>query len=188
MDGTLYYQYPLRICMIFALLRYFLTHLLNIKELWMLFKLRKSHKNGRFIKGNARIDYWMQEKPLKYIPLFQDKKLSMLVDQLRHKGVRIVVYSDYPVAGKLNVLRMPPVDFTFCGFDEEIQCLKPDTKGLTYIMATLNEPAENILFIGDRYEKDGKCAEGVGMDYIILDKYPLLRNIFFYKKELSHVE
>jgi HAD superfamily hydrolase (TIGR01549 family) len=188
MDGTLYYQYPLRVCMLFELAWYCLTHVWNIKEVCMLYRYRKSHEQGHLLAGNTAVDYWMQEKPLKYIRRFQDKKLVALAQHLQHKGAKIVVYSDYPVAKKLAVLRPFTADFMFCGSDPAIQCLKPDTKGLNHIITTLKEPVENILFIGDRYEKDGKCAEALGMNYIVLDKNPLLRTIRLYKKELSHVE
>jgi FMN phosphatase YigB (HAD superfamily) len=78
------------------------------------------------------------------------------------------------------------VDYCFCAADAAIQCLKPDAQGLKNILRITGEAVENGLFIGDRYEKDGKCAEGIGMDYIILDNNPLLRNVNVYKKEFYH--
>jgi len=78
------------------------------------------------------------------------------------------------------------VDYFFSADDAAIQCLKPDVQGLKNILRITGEAAESSLFIGDRYEKDGKCADNAGMDYIILDANPLLRNFFLYRKELHH--
>jgi FMN phosphatase YigB (HAD superfamily) len=126
----------------------------------------------------------MQEKPLRYISLFRDRKLICLIRRLREGGAKIAVYSDYPVKRKIAVLRDLTVDYCFCADDNVIQCLKPEAQGLKNMVRIIGEPVEYAVFIGDRYEKDGKCAEGVGMDYIILDKNPILRNSNLYKKEL----
>jgi FMN phosphatase YigB (HAD superfamily) len=188
MDGTLYYQLPVRICIALELLGYYMTHLKNINDLFTLRKYRKSHESGYMIKSNSITDYWMQERPLKYIRLFRDKKLLELIQQLRNNGATIVIYSDYPVVDKLRALKPFPFDFAFCASDTDIQCLKPDTKGIKRILEIIKESVENIVFIGDRYEKDGQCAQRVGMDYMILDKYPVLRNIQLHKKKVSNVE
>jgi HAD superfamily hydrolase (TIGR01549 family) len=188
MDGTLYYQLPVRICMAFALAAYYTIHLKKLTDLFALAAFRKSYDKGFLAKGNAVIDYWMQEKPLKYIRMFRDKKLLELVQRLKNNGAVIAVYSDYPVTKKIDALRPFTADFAFCASDPAVQCLKPDTKGLKHIVETLGKPVEDTVFIGDRYEKDGRCAEGVGMDYIILDTWPLLRNILLYKRELSNAE
>jgi FMN phosphatase YigB (HAD superfamily) len=127
----------------------------------------------------------MQEKPLRYISLFRDKKLICLIRQLRERGAKIVVYSDYPAKQKIEALRDLAVDYYFCADDKIIQCLKPETRGLANIVRAIGELVEYAVFIGDRCEKDGKCAEGIGMDYIILDKNPILRNSNLYKKNRS---
>jgi FMN phosphatase YigB (HAD superfamily) len=165
--------------MAFELLTYYAIHLKKIKDLFTLAAFRKSYDKGFLVERNAVIDYWMQESPLKYIRIFRDKKLLELVRRLQNKGAVIAVYSDYPVAQKIEALRPFTADFTFCASDPAIQCLKPDTKGLKHIMETLNKPVEDIVFIGDRHEKDGRCAEGVGMDYIILDKNQMQRYKFY---------
>jgi HAD superfamily hydrolase (TIGR01549 family) len=177
MDGTLYYQLPLRICMAFELFLYYLAHLNKVKDLFALYRFRKSHERGCPQEADTSVRYWMQRRPLRYIRLFRDKKLIEFVAELRGSGAMIVVYSDYPAAEKIKVLSPLGVDLSFCATDADIQCLKPDTKGLEYIINSIGKPVEDTLFIGDRYEKDGKCAEGLAMDYIILDANPLLRRI-----------
>jgi len=184
MDGTLYYQFPLRLCICIELALYYTVHIRRIAELFILRRFRKSYENGFFEKETPVVDYWMLEKPLRYIALFRDRKLLCLVRRLREQGAKIAVYSDYPVEKKIRALPGLTADYCFCATDTAIQCLKPDVQGIRNILHIADETVENSLFIGDRYEKDGRCAENVGMDYIILDTNPLLRNIKLYKKEL----
>jgi len=186
MDGTLYYQFPLRFCMFIEIVIYYTVHIYKIAELFTLRRYRKSYESGILGKETPIIEYWMQEKPLRYIALFRDRKLISLVRRLREQDAKIVVYSDYPVQKKITALTDLTTDYSFCAADTAIQCLKPDAQGLKNILQITGEMAENSLFIGDRYEKDGKCAENAGIDYIILDHTPLMRNINLYKKELYH--
>ena len=183
MDGTLYYQMPLRLCMCIELMFYYAVHLRRITELFMLYRFRKTYESGVLEQGNSVIEYWMQERPLRYISRFRDNKLIYLIRRLREHGAKIAVYSDYPVQLKLTALPDLTADYVFFAADSAIQCLKPDLAGLNNILRITGETAENSLFIGDRYEKDGKCAENAGVDYIILDNNPLFRNINLYKKE-----
>ena len=46
--------------------------------------------------------------------------------------------------------------------------MKPDPKGLRVILATLGLQAEDVIMVGDRYEKDGLAAIGNRMDYLIV--------------------
>lgn len=46
--------------------------------------------------------------------------------------------------------------------------MKPDPKGLQVILATLGLQAEDVIMVGDRYEKDGLAAIGNRMDYLIV--------------------
>ena len=182
-DGTLYYQAPLRFCMCIELMLYYSVHLCRINELSILYRFRKSCEGGVLEQETPVIEYWMQEKPLRYISLFRDRKLLSLLRRLKEQGVKIAIYSDFPVQKKLTALPDLTADYAFCAADSAIQCLKPDPAGLKNILQITGEASCDSLFIGDRYEKDGKCAETAGVDFIILDNNPLMRNINLYKKE-----
>jgi FMN phosphatase YigB (HAD superfamily) len=186
MDGTLYYQFPLRLCMCIELAFYYAFHIRRLAELSMISRFRKNYESGVLEKETSVITYWMQEKPLRYIALLHDRKLLRLVVRLQEQGAKIAIYSDYPVLKKITALPGFTADYCFCAADSVIQCLKPTAQGLKNILHITGETVEDSLFIGDRYEKDGKCAEGVGMDYIILDNTPLFRTINFYSKELQY--
>lgn len=126
----------------------------------------------------AIIEYWMQDYPLKYVRRFRDRKLMSFTESLKEYNIKIVVYSDYPVTKKLDAVGLK-TDYAFCSTDEGIQCLKPDPKGLRHILYALEESAENVLMIGDRYEKDGMCALTAGMDYLILHCFHCTRNMTY---------
>jgi len=181
MDGTLYYQRPLRMCMAFELFFYYLAHLSKWRELLMLTAYREAREAGRLPAPDAVIDAvvkrWMQERPLKYVRLFRDRRLIALAERLRRGGAKLAVYSDYPVAGKLAALSPFTVDFAFDPDDPAIPALKPDPRGLRYITGVIGEAAEDTVFIGDRHEKDGLCAKAAGVDYVILGKSFFSRNM-----------
>jgi putative hydrolase of the HAD superfamily len=49
-----------------------------------------------------------------------------------------------------------------------IGSMKPDPKGLKVILSDIGLKSEEVLMVGDRYEKDGLAAKACEMDYIIL--------------------
>jgi putative hydrolase of the HAD superfamily len=123
----------------------------------------------------------MKEKPKKYIHFFRDKKLIAFVQAAQQQGIKIVVYSDYPLKKKLEALAPFKPDFSFSADNTEIQCLKPNNKGLLYIVNVLNIDIEDIIFIGDRFEKDAVCAKKTSMDYLILGHTCFTRNRMYNK-------
>lgn len=189
MDGTLYFQTLLRINMALELLYYYLLHPLKIKDLFILKYYRKirekkeAYLSRDFINEQYRIvgdrfntseeyvkkivEIWIYDRPLKYIKRFKDDYLINLMNSLKKDGAKIIIYSDYPVESKVKVLKIQ-CDYMFSANDKDISCLKPNTKGLEFILKSTNLIKDEILFIGDRYEKDGKCAENCGIDFLIL--------------------
>ena len=47
--------------------------------------------------------------------------------------------------------------------DKNINALKPNPKGLNYIIEYFKCPIEHCIFIGDRFDKDGLCAKYAGL-------------------------
>jgi len=203
MDGTLYYQFPLRICMAFELSFYYLLHIKHYKELLIIYSFRKMREQNRFINSNdfeethynllaekynvstgmikKLVNKWINEKPLRYVCFFRDHKIIELLKKLKFQQKKIIIYSDYPVKNKIEVLGLVEiVNYSFCASDSGIKCLKPDPKGLKYIINAISKPVEDILFIGNRYSRDGLCAKNVKMDYLILDNISIFRWINFH--------
>jgi len=181
MDGTLYYQFPVRVCMAITLFFHYLWRLHRISELIEIYRYRKRYELGKMQEPTSNIVYWMQKKPKKYIALFRDNRQISMVQNLQSRGMKVVVYSDYPLEEKLEAL-LPFVPDSYCSAnDAEIQCLKPDTTGLLQIVNTLNLAIADIVFVGDRFEKDGLCAQQAGMDYLILSQSCLVRKAIYKK-------
>ncbi len=191
LDGTLYFQRPLRLSMLKELICFYLLHPFKIKELFALKEYRSirekrmyaeeedfSEKQILYLADRFKMDpgylrnmlvNWMEEVPLKYIKKYRNKDLIAFLEKKRNEGAVTVVYSDYPVSAKLEALEFRP-DQAFYSADPEIGCMKPDEKGLLYIISMLGEKKEDILFIGDRQEKDGECARRAGVDFLFLNK------------------
>ena len=200
MDGTLYYQWPVRLYMFFSLGLYYLLHLPRFKELFVLRDYRRIREKRKFAECEnferrqyqhladkynlsyevikAGIEYWMQDAALGAVSRASDKNLISLARRFQASGGTVIVYSDYPVSKKLETIDLQP-NFQFYSGDSEIQCMKPDKSGLDRILAITGFDSHEVLFIGDRYEKDGKCAENAGMDYIILPQNFFIRRKYF---------
>jgi phosphoglycolate phosphatase/putative hydrolase of the HAD superfamily len=112
---------------------------------------------------------WMFEKPLRHLSVCRYQGVLEIFSYLRKRNICIGIFSDYPARDKLGVLGLSP-DVVVCATDREIDCLKPDPKGLLVAAEKLQTPVDRCLFIGDRDERDGECARRAGMPYVIIDK------------------
>lgn len=196
LDGTLYYQKPFRIRMLFYLLGHMLRHPSSVGDIFLIKRYREvrekwetyeqtvsfpadlslEDRQYEFVAGEKKVSpkrveeavrFYMQEVPLTLLPAYKDAILAETIELLKKKGISIVVYSDYPVEEKLRALGIK-ADLCFTSADGQIDCMKPDPKGLKVILETLSLNAEDAVMVGDRYEKDGLAAIGNQMDYIIV--------------------
>lgn len=193
MDGTLYFQTKLRLSMALCLLKYYFCHPLCLKELFILKKYRyiREHWNkyenlfptgnmeasqyeytGMLMKSSKEkvrqiVQTWIFEKPLSLLEKCEDSDLLDLIKHLSENSIKTALYSDYPLKDKMMALNLK-TDYAFCSLDSEINCMKPDAWAMYAILHKMNLSADEVLMIGDRYEKDGLSAINVGMDYIIL--------------------
>lgn len=196
MDGTLYYQFPLRILMIINMILYCILHPFRIKEIFIVRYFRKIRENEDLLKNkNFKtvqyelvaskfkvsqeetkniISFWLIKKPLKYLNLYKDKRLAKIIDTLHKKKIIVIVYSDYPADEKAKALNIK-ADYIYSSEDKNIMSLKPDPKALKYISKNLNLNFKDILMVGDRYEKDAKLAKSCGVDFIILPQSRMKR-------------
>ena len=185
-DGTLFYQLPMRIFMAAWLGLYYLPRPHRWKEIFMLREYRRlreklfaaesenSHQlqlenlsqryNMSVQEILAVMQDWMTEKPKFFIKIFQRKKLIAAINSAKLRGIKIVIYSDNPVSEKIKALDFTP-DYAFWSDDDLIKCMKPDSSGLKNIIRLLNLKRAEILYIGDRDDRDGACAKSAGVDY-----------------------
>ncbi len=196
MDGTMYYQPPLRCHMALSLMGHYWCHPGKWKEIVILKCYRQIRERFKTAdKGNLEqeiiektaietksapetveqiIRKWIFEEPINKLSHCRDHQAAELMRRLKGMEVQTVIYSDYPVADKIKALNLTP-DFYFSGSDEGINSLKPDPAGMNYIMKVLKVKPEEVLVIGDRQEKDGEAAGNAGVDCMILSKYKMIR-------------
>lgn len=187
-DGTLYYQLPVRVIMGCWLLVYYLFHPSKIKYLFLLLEFRRLREslagtdftndvtyarkiNELCVKYNVTKDdvekiitIWTEERPCFPIKMFQRKRLLQTMRDHQKSGTLMVVYSDNPIQKKIKALSFKP-DFCFDSNHEVIKCLKPNPQGLNNIVQYLGKRKENIIYIGDRDDRDGICAKTIGIKY-----------------------
>lgn len=121
---------------------------------------------------------WIYDAPLEALKKAKDDKLCSVIDELRAKGVKVVILSDYPVEDKLNALGVS-VDAFYSGTSERIGQLKPSPKGIYTILSDYKIDKNKAYLIGDRMEKDGKAAIAAGIDYLILPRKIRERETFY---------
>lgn len=189
LDGTLYHQPKLRLLMLFELLLYYIFRPHKISELRILKVFRREREKHAFSSNsNIRknqykwcaektgyseskvkkiVETWMQQKALKHLKKCQFKNIPALMTKLNRTS-QVAVYSDYPAKTKLQAMKLD-IEHSFCSEQDEIDALKPNPKGLFFIINYFNIDKEKVLFIGDRDELDGACARAAGIDYIIID-------------------
>ena len=108
--------------------------------------------------------------------------------KIREKGLKIGVFTDWPLYSKLESLDLADlVDFA-CSSDDA-GFLKPDTHCFEYLLYNLNVRPEEALYVGDSYVKDVAGAAGAGMDGVLVNvkrsdmhdcesRYPLAKAVF----------
>ena len=182
-DGTLYHQTPVRI----AMLKEMAFQFWRLREFLIVKRYRELYEKGydekkrlsMLPKDADQVIYeWMITRPLPYVYKYRDRKLLWILRRIRKKGIKVIIYSDYPVQEKLEVLQLE-VDGAYSS--EDTGCLKPDADGLLKILMDKNIKPEDCLVVGDRFEKDGLLALNLRCDSLILPKGNRKR-IEIYKK------
>lgn len=204
MDGTLYFQRPLQIHMALRMvLSCFKPG--GLSEVMIVLKFRKlrehwdtladkdttsqtdvnmdnaqyaylSTQTGIPVEAIAKaVQKWIYDEPLNIICNYRDHALFEIIKKYHLSEKQVAIYSDYPAIDKRDALKLPAIP-CFYGGQKEISCMKPDPKGLTYIMSVygITDPSE-VLMVGDRQSKDGHAAISAGTDYLILRKHKFQR-------------
>lgn len=194
-DGTLYHQTPLRVIMFFLLVS---LNFHNPKELLKKFKviiyyrkaqetLRKSHgiqgenSNNQLmltaeITGERPsyisevVEEWFEKRPIPFIRLCRRRGLKHAFEIWHKKGLKLGVYSDYPVRkDKLHALGIYRFITTIVSAnDSEVYGFKPKTNGFAIAAKKMGVRPSDILYVGDRPEVDGVGASEAGMRVMIL--------------------
>jgi FMN phosphatase YigB (HAD superfamily) len=188
LDGTLYSQRCIRRRMLWELGLHCLRHPSELTSLQVIAEFRRARERlaDEGVVGIRDLQYrrpasklgiapeqvaevireWIEERPLRHLRRCRSTAVEELFEALRESGKSIAIFSDYPVEAKVGVLGLVP-DFIAAADDPEIDCLKPHTAGLDYLMSRSGFTPEQSLMIGDREDRDGACARRAGMRYLI---------------------
>lgn len=183
LDGTLYNQFLLRICMMAALSLNvhkpgFFTSIRILKD----FRRERERLSCQGLENRIElqlerlaasfemtveeveelVSLWMDKRPLRYLPWLAFPAAKQLFKVLRERGIRIAVLSDLPIGQKLAALAMAP-DIAMC--TQDFLEFKPGTKSLMHILRTYEVTPEQTLVVGDRDERDGAMARAVGSPF-----------------------
>ena len=109
-------------------------------------------------------------------------------EKIHGNGLKIGVFTDFPLFSKLQSMNLADlVDFS--ASSDDVGFLKPDAHCFEYLLYNLKLGAEDVLYVGDSYEKDIKGAAGAGIDAVLVNvkpsdmrnrnsRYPLAKAVF----------
>ena len=197
-DGTLYHQPPLRLLMAGELGAGSWAHTApwNVPRLWrMLATFRRVREElralGRSDEPLARLQYtgaaqraavpvadmeaaveeWIYRRPLKYLPHLVRGGTADLLSALDGRGLRIGVFSDYPVTDKLEAMGLRgKVSLELDATAESVNAFKPHPRGLEVACQRWNLLPGDVLYVGDRAEVDAPGPAALGMPCAIVGK------------------
>lgn len=183
-DGTLYSQKKMRGYIFVKIVMYYAFHFGKIKELFSVYVFRRLREMDVYRQTSINdlqkltaeklrikeecvknsIKYWMFELPLERISEFSFKEVLIFIKEMRREGKKIYIYSDYPAEEKVEKLGLD-CERIFTPELSGIGGQKPNKQAMEFIVSEIHLPPEQILYVGDRYEKDGLSACLAGIDY-----------------------
>lgn len=115
------------------------------------------------------VERWMESEPLDLVAAHARPGLVATLDELRARGVRLGVVSDYPAAAKLAAMGIDRhFDVVRCAQDADVGVFKPDPRGLLVTLSDLGVDPSRAVYVGDRAEVDGAAAAAAGVRFILL--------------------
>ncbi|MGE4585472.1 MAG: HAD family hydrolase [Sphaerochaeta sp.] len=137
--------------------------LLDRQARLVLSHLGQPAESGRLLRLRAQIDrqfYHAWERSFRTIQPFPGLREALLA--AKQQNIRIAVFSDFPLAGKLQNLGIEDlVDQAYSA--EESGYLKPSPLAFSYLLDRLAVDPDQVLFMGDSYQKDCQGAKRAGM-------------------------
>lgn len=175
-DGTLYRSIRLNIKMSFYVLfhlRLFLAYNKVRNELHGApecsdFRKMQAQKVGQILKMDAqkaeelldRVIYTGMESY--FVNMKTCKDAIPLIKDLKAKGLKIGILSDFPPEQKRDIWGIKPICDAILG-TEQAGALKPSSVPFTKMAEMLGVPAEEILYVGNSHRFDVIGAKNAGM-------------------------
>ncbi|MDR1237237.1 MAG: HAD family hydrolase [Propionibacteriaceae bacterium] len=186
-DGTLYYQTPVRVRMAWRLAWFYGPRPSRWPELGLLRDFRRAREADDSAadkdliaslatrhrlpsaQAEAILERWLLSEPLAAIVAHADSRLLALIRQAAQSGIRVAILSDYPTEPKVAALGID-ADAQFCTARPPIEARKPSPKGIKTVLKHFAVPPEKALMVGDRDSKDGASARAAGVEAVILPR------------------
>lgn len=192
LDGTLYRQEPVRRLMAWRLLCAHLWRPLEgLRTLRMLCAYRRAQETLRWdrvssdplaqqIRIVAQRCKAQESEVNSCVTYWSNRAMDLLTQAIRpglleflqlaqEKGMLLAVLSDYPAEAKLAALGLRDYfDVVVSANDPEVQCFKPEPRGLEVVVRRLGVQKHEALYIGDRPTVDGGAAISAGIPCAIL--------------------
>ena len=196
LDGTLYNRLPLRARVVGILVTEWLRGEISIADLKVLRRYRQNRElarnwepapdlEQRLLRRTAEqagisdqraaelVGRWVYRAPLPALASLRDRRIRGLLQTLRLRGYRIGVFSDYPVADKLEALDLPHTLFDAIveAPQPEVGALKPNPRGFLLSCEKLGLSPQQVLYVGDRDPLDGAGARAAGMQFALYRRF-----------------
>lgn len=193
-DGTLYYQAPVRLFMIILLIINGYSFRKCMRTLKVIRHYRRSQEKLRsenFLQENSGdlqmqltsevtnepvsfvkevVEEWLGRRPLPFVRMFRRNGMEKCLRKWHGNSLKLGVFSDYPVRDKLKALGITDyIKVAVSSFDKEVRGFKPRTNGFAVAADKMGLEPYEILYIGDRPDIDGVGALNAGMKVIILN-------------------
>lgn len=137
----------------------------------------------------GRLNRWVYDKMGKlYEKTVPFKGVAETFAKIKNNGLKIGVFTDFPLFHKLQAMDLEKyVDFA--ASSDDVGYLKPDTHCFEYLLYNLKMDPQDVLYVGDSYEKDIVGATAAGLDAVLVNvkgyvpgddkaKYPLAEAVF----------
>jgi len=196
-DGTLYHQEPLRLCMALELaalplrarpasarrtwgaIRAFRRVREDLRDLGageaplarLQFQLAAERQQTEVDGVEAAVSEWIYQRPLKYLRRCRRAGIESFLGYLASRGIPAGVFSDYPAREKLEALQLAEkISLVACATDAEINAFKPHPRGFVWACERWGLEPTEVLYVGDRPEVDALGAANAGMHCAILSR------------------
>ncbi|MDT4760955.1 HAD family hydrolase [Sphaerochaeta sp. PS] len=136
----------------------------------MLSHLGKKHDANSVEAMMARLDrQFYQAWQRSFLSIKGSAHMREALVKAKQQGLKIAVFSDFPVARKLETLGIDSlVDLALSS--EDSGYLKPSPKAFSYLLAHLDGSPSEMLYVGDSYSKDCQGAKRMGMRSCLLTR------------------
>jgi HAD superfamily hydrolase (TIGR01509 family) len=130
---------------------------------------------------------WMHERPLAHLARYRRMDLESFLRRAHDRGLVLGVFSDYPAEDKLAALGLRGAfDVVLAATDEDVNAFKPHPRGFEVACARMGLAPEQVLYVGDRADVDGRGARAAGMPVTILTAQ-LADDGFHYRCTLAEI-